>query len=162
MTALHFQRKITRTAALGRRGGQDFVAPSDEVGSIGGQSGAVASIVERLRSYTAWTASKSGEEDSMLKQGERGSLDGRRDRWQAAAVGGGAAEREREEEEKRYSAKSAPSDDDWEMVTDSGYHQEGRVPVKVGGVLGQAGDWLQWGIDGAAKSVENTYDGLSG
>lgn len=98
----------------------------------------------------------------MLKQGERGSLDGRRDRWQAAAVGGGAAEREREEEEKRYSAKSAPSDDDWEMVTDSGYHQEGRVPVKVGGVLGQAGDWLQWGIDGAAKSVENTYDGLSG
>jgi hypothetical protein len=72
----------------------------------------------------------------------------------------------------RASVNSSMSDEDWEivqkrdsLVMDSAEAAEGSGMGGLGlsgNVLARAGDWLQWGLDGAVKGVEKTCDGIKG
>eukprot|EP00960_Hanusia_phi_P069051 766991-Hanusia_phi.AAC.19 len=73
-----------------------------------------------------------------------------------------------EEREPRHSLQSnisSEADGDWEFVPSPGLlptdhaigsSKQQMLPVEI---LQRAGDWIQWGLDGAVKGVERTYDG---
>ena len=73
---------------------------------------------------------------------------------------------------RRESLNSNGSDEEWEVVQkrDSATEEvaAGRSTGGLQGVvlptnvLARAGDWLQWGFDGAVKGVEKTCDGIKG
>jgi len=109
--------------------------------------------------------------DSLSKEYQAG--DGERASAGAAWDGGWGAVRGGEDEDyRRESLNSNLSDEDWEVVqkrdsvsTDPSDVAGGRSMGGVGlpsDVLARAGDWLQWGLDGAVKGVEKTCDGIKG
>mmetsp|Transcript_26561 Transcript_26561/g.41572 ORF Transcript_26561/g.41572 Transcript_26561/m.41572 type:complete len:369 (+) Transcript_26561:88-1194(+) len=64
---------------------------------------------------------------------------------------------------------SQASDEDWEIISDAlllhEKHDPATNPRPSGphsSLLNQAGDWIQWGLDEAAKGVEFTYDNIHG
>ena len=77
-----------------------------------------------------------------------------------------------EEQQRRESLNSNASDEDWEVVQKrdslSGSDAHAAACRSTGAmglpgtVLARAGDWLQWGFDGAVKGVEKTCDGIKG
>jgi hypothetical protein len=76
------------------------------------------------------------------------------------------------DDHQRESVNSNVSDEEWEVVhkRDSLARSDpsdaaGRSTSGVGlsgSVLARAGDWFQWGLDGAVKGVEKTCDGIKG
>ncbi|EKX48789.1 hypothetical protein GUITHDRAFT_151687 [Guillardia theta CCMP2712] len=76
-----------------------------------------------------------------------------------------------EEREPRHSLQSnisSEADGDWEFVPSPGLlptdhaigsSKQQMLPVEI---LQRAGDWIQWGLDGAVKGVERTCDGING
>ena len=70
------------------------------------------------------------------------------------------------DEGRRESQSSNLSDEDWEVVQKrdslSGAGRSTGVVALPGTVLARAGDWLQWGVDGAVKGVEKTVEGIKG
>ena len=70
------------------------------------------------------------------------------------------------DEGRRESQGSNLSDEDWEVVQKrdslSGAGRSTGVVALPGTVLARAGDWLQWGVDGAVKGVEKTVEGIKG
>lgn len=89
-----------------------------------------------------------------------------------AAGGGGWGGGEDNHDHGRESLSSNFSDEDWEVVQKrdsivapeevaAGRSTGGGVVLPTN-VLARAGDWLQWGFDGAVKGVEKTCDGIKG
>jgi len=98
-----------------------------------------------------------------------GALPGVERVCESGAAGG---RRALHEDQRRESLNSNASDEDWEVVqkrdslagadADAAAGRSTGAMGLSGTVLARAGDWLQWGLDGAVKGVEKTCDGIKG